>query len=69
LDRRTLRRFLWAIVALSPAVRLATNALTVPGESYLATFCRLDVLAMGALVPRARAWRPSVGRGIHRRRP
>lgn len=46
----SLRTLLWATIALSPLVRVATNALTFPGASYFATFCRLDVLAMGALI-------------------
>lgn len=50
LDRRHLRWLLWAVVGLSPVARLATNAMVGPGLSYWLTFCRLDVLAMGALV-------------------
>ena len=50
-------------------MRLATNALTTPGESYLATFCRLDVLAMGGLVAMTIDERASISaQGIRRLR-
>lgn len=45
-----LRHLLWAVIALSPLVRVITNAMTFPAASAFTTFCRLDVLAMGALV-------------------
>jgi len=50
LDKRRLRYLLWTLVALSPVIRVVTNALTFPGASSFATFCRLDILAMGALI-------------------
>ena len=50
LDKVRLRRLLWCVIALSPVVRVITNALTFPGASSFATFCRLDILAMGALI-------------------
>ncbi len=50
LDRRRLAALLWAVILVMPLARLSTNALTVPGESYFVTWCRLDPLAMGALV-------------------
>jgi peptidoglycan/LPS O-acetylase OafA/YrhL len=50
LDKRRLRQLLWLLVILSPAIRVVTNARTFPGASSFATFCRLDILAMGALI-------------------
>jgi peptidoglycan/LPS O-acetylase OafA/YrhL len=50
LDKRRLRQLLWFLIAISPVIRVVTNSLTFPGASSFATFCRLDVLAMGALI-------------------
>jgi peptidoglycan/LPS O-acetylase OafA/YrhL len=46
LDARALRRLCWIVIAVTPLLRVAVP----PGASYFATFCRLDVLAMGALL-------------------
>jgi peptidoglycan/LPS O-acetylase OafA/YrhL len=50
LDRRRLRTTLWVVLALSPLVRVAINAIIAPGQSYFITLGRLDALAMGALI-------------------
>lgn len=69
LDRKRLTALLWAVIVLMPFVRLTTNALTAPGESYFLTWCRLDPLAMGALVALTLHERPSVGPALlHRAR-
>lgn len=50
LDTRQLRTMLRWVIALSPFVRLATNALVHPAASAFLTFCYFDVLGMGALI-------------------
>lgn len=50
LEPRALRRVLWAVILLSPVVRFVSISLGVVHDSYFVTFCRLDVLAMGALI-------------------
>jgi peptidoglycan/LPS O-acetylase OafA/YrhL len=50
LDKGRLRYLLWSVIALSPLVRLITATQIFPTASVFATFCRLDVLAMGALI-------------------
>ena len=50
LNKARLRTLLWIVIAISPFVRVAMNALTFPSAAAFTTFCRLDVLAMGALV-------------------
>lgn len=62
LNRKTLKRVLWAVVALSPLLRFWVALEGVKGATYFATFCRLDVLAMGSLIAIALAERKSVPR-------
>lgn len=50
LPKPRLRHLLWIVIAISPLVRLMMNAMTFPAASAFTTFCRLDVLAMGALI-------------------
>ena len=50
LEARGLRTLMISVIAISPVIRLITNAATRPGASYFMTFTRLDSLAMGALV-------------------
>jgi len=50
LPKQRLRQLLWLVITVSPLVRLMTNSATFPAAAAFTTFCRLDVLAMGALI-------------------
>jgi peptidoglycan/LPS O-acetylase OafA/YrhL len=50
LTKARLRQLLWIVIAASPLVRVIMNAMTFPAASAFTTFCRLDVLAMGAVL-------------------
>jgi len=50
LNVRQLRAMLWWVIALSPFVRLATNALLYPAAATFLTFGYFDLLGMGALI-------------------
>lgn len=45
-----LRFVLWSVILVTPLIRVITSAALFPAASAFATFCRLDVLAMGALI-------------------
>jgi peptidoglycan/LPS O-acetylase OafA/YrhL len=48
--RVRLRFLLWSVILVTPLIRVITSTQLFPAASAFATFCRLDVLAMGALI-------------------
>lgn len=67
LSKPRLRQLLWLVIAVSPLVRLMTNSATFPAAAVFTTFCRLDVLAMGALIAIAFDGRTEISDRLARR--
>jgi peptidoglycan/LPS O-acetylase OafA/YrhL len=67
LNKVRLRHLLWFVIAITPLVRVMTSLALFPSASAFATFCKLDVLAMGALIAVEFDGRTQISDGASRR--